>query len=141
MQVAQLKKKRKSSTPRHEENFCRLRALLPSLDTVSFMVGYDPSRSMSLQMEVLERFRYTTTVLLTLFPIASSPHFSTCRMKVRIYQDARVAEVVEFQGHGRFDPFYDYPNQQMFYPDEKVQVNDLLCEMLTFCKKRKIHFR
>jgi uncharacterized protein YqiB (DUF1249 family) len=59
---------------------------------------------------------------------------------VRLYHDARVAEVLGFQGQGRFKPHYDYPNEQMYLPDEKRQVNLMLRDVLNYCRARRFTF-
>ena len=55
------------------------------------------------------------------------------RIKVRLYHDARCAEVIEFQGQRRFESVYTYPNVKMRHPDEKAQVNRFLTEFLNLC--------
>jgi uncharacterized protein YqiB (DUF1249 family) len=54
-------------------------------------------------------------------------------MKVRIYHDARVAEVLACQGIHSFQPFYPYPNPKMLQPYEKRRVNYFLGEWLSHC--------
>ncbi|MCZ6710736.1 MAG: DUF1249 domain-containing protein, partial [Gammaproteobacteria bacterium] len=54
-------------------------------------------------------------------------------LKVRLYHDARSAEVVEYQREGHFRAVYDYPNRDMRLPDEKAQVNRFLGEFLSMC--------
>ena len=53
-------------------------------------------------------------------------------MTVRMYHDAKVAEVVNCSGRGGFEPEYGYPNKLMLQRDEKRQVNQLLGEWLDF---------
>ncbi|ODC02520.1 hypothetical protein BFW38_02120 [Terasakiispira papahanaumokuakeensis] len=80
----------------------------------------------------LERSRYTDVV-----EVVQGPHWhdwlAPTRMKVRVYHDAQMAEVVAYQSryaqHGR----YEYPNDAMFQPDEKVQLNGFLGEWLKHC--------
>ena len=52
---------------------------------------------------------------------------------VRLYHDARTAEVIEIQKQRRFDPVYKYPNRKMRARDEKVQINKYLGEFLGNC--------
>ena len=55
------------------------------------------------------------------------------RITVRLYHDARAAEVVEFQNERHFKPVYNYPNGEMRQRDEKVQLNRFLSEYLSTC--------
>ena len=52
---------------------------------------------------------------------------------VRLYHDAKMAEVVSFQGCAAFLPEYFYPNKNMLQPDEKKQRNIFLGEWLSYC--------
>jgi len=55
------------------------------------------------------------------------------RMTIRLYHDARMAEVVSTQDIRQVKPRYDYPNTQMHQQDEKQQVNQFLNEWLHLC--------
>lgn len=52
---------------------------------------------------------------------------------VRMYHDAKMAEVVSFSGNHRVYPRYAYPNSQMFHSDEKAQWNVFLSDWLRYC--------
>ncbi len=54
-------------------------------------------------------------------------------LSVRLYHDAKCAEVIGFQDQRAFKAVYGYPNRQMRHPDEKVQVNRFLGEFLHMC--------
>lgn len=55
------------------------------------------------------------------------------RMIIRLYHDARMAEVVSTQDIRQVKPRYDYPNSQMHQQDEKQQTNQFLNEWLHLC--------
>lgn len=55
------------------------------------------------------------------------------RMSIRLYHDARMAEVISSQDIYQVKPRYDYPNQHMHQQDEKQQVNQFLNEWLHLC--------
>lgn len=57
-------------------------------------------------------------------------HFS-----VRLYLDAKLAEVISYQGEQPREPRYPFPNQRMFYPDEKRQTNLVLYDWLSNCSR------
>lgn len=54
-------------------------------------------------------------------------------MVIRLYHDARMAEVISSQDIRQVKPRYDYPNTQMHHPDEKQQMNVFLKEWLQLC--------
>jgi hypothetical protein len=85
--------------------------------------------------------------VLALVVVESCPYTSTIRVRqehslawlpvpqleVRVYHDARMAEVVGAQSARRFRGIYPYPNADMHQPDEKTQLNLFLGEWLSHC--------
>ena len=57
------------------------------------------------------------------------------KMTIRLYHDARMAEVISNQDIRQVKPRYDYPNNKMHLPDEKEQINIFLKEWLQLCLK------
>ncbi|TMM47507.1 DUF1249 domain-containing protein [Colwellia ponticola] len=55
------------------------------------------------------------------------------RMTIRLYHDARMAEVLSTQDIRQVKPRYDYPNSHMHQQDEKQQINQFLNEWLHLC--------
>lgn len=55
------------------------------------------------------------------------------RMSIRLYHDARMAEVISSQDIHQVKPRYDYPNKHMHHQDEKQQINQFLNEWLHLC--------
>lgn len=55
------------------------------------------------------------------------------KMVIRLYHDARMAEVISSQDIYQVKPRYDYPNVQMHQKDEKQQINKFLNEWLHLC--------
>lgn len=88
---------------------------------------------LELSFVVVERSKYTSTIVLSVIAWPFRAFVEPVVMKVRLYHDAEVAEVMEFQGKGKFRSFYDYPNANMFLPDEKRQVNRFLLDVLIAC--------
>lgn len=115
----------------YEYNFQCLIRLLPELQSPPRMLLSRRGMAGELVVEVLEHHKYTTIIKLTQtlpLPLAAKPV-----MTVRIYHDARVAEVLSYQHHHRFQPRYDYPNPGMCQRREKQRVNEFLGEWLRFC--------
>lgn len=94
---------------------------------------------MSYQLRVVEVTKYTT--LVEICQSDEVPVFPLPSMSVRLYHDARVAEVSACEQLSRFHARYDYPNPKMAQKDEKVQMNRFLGDWLTFCLKHGISRR
>lgn len=121
-----------------DDNYRRLTRLMPDLrqtDRREFRM-FPQGAALIVSFEVTHRSRYTT--VLTLDLPASVRSIGGMQIKIRVYHDARTAEVIEFQGQRRFQAVYDYPNPQMRQPDEKVQVNRFLSEFLNACLRHGV---
>jgi len=103
-----------------------------SQDEHHFMVSRG-SVSWLHKLQVIERSRYTTTLLLTQESSSASSWLKMPRLTVRVYHDARLAEVLAWEGHKRLRPRYEYPNSLMYQADEKLQLNRFLGEWLNLC--------
>ena len=60
-------------------------------------------------------------------------YWSLPSLTVRLYHDARVAEVCSSQQIFRFKARYDYPNKKLHQRDEKHQINQFLADWLRYC--------
>ena len=114
-----------------EENYARMLPLMKAMgerDSMSVDVGH-AHHTHTLKLKVLERSPYTTTVrledqeLLAVLPAS--------RLTVRLYHDARLAEVTEARPFRRVNARYGYPNRHMHQRDEKAQWNRFLAEWLS----------
>lgn len=86
----------------------------------------------TVRMNILERTPYTDLVGLQQSGVALIlPKLSLC--KIRMYHDARMAEVVEWEGQRGLKGRYEYPNRAMHQEDEKWQRNQFLGELLNYC--------
>lgn len=118
-----------------EANYLRLMRLLPgmrqrpSARKVALSQG-DQLLGM-LVVEVRENCPYTTT--LGVRQEHCLPWLPVPEMEVRVYHDARMAEVTVVQEARHFRGFYAYPNPRMHQPDEKAQLNLFLGEWLGHC--------
>lgn len=112
-----------------ELNYSRLLRLLREFPDDSRCFGVGAHQQLS--VHVVERCPYTTTLEIAPSPL---PHDGEAPcMTVRVYHDARLAEVVACAGRRRVQPRYDYPNEDMLQPDEKAQWNRFLGEWLSYC--------
>ncbi|MGD8170934.1 DUF1249 family protein [Vibrio sp. TRT 21S02] len=119
----------------YETNYAKLNALLPSSPSVGDVRCYQAA-SMSYQIEVGEVTKYTT--LVDICQSDDVPVFPLPKMSVRLYHDARVAEVCSSEHLKRVKARYDYPNTQMVQRDEKAQLNRFLGDWLSFCLRNGI---
>ncbi len=116
-----------------DTNYQRLMQLFPRMrDDDEKRIGLLPGdQGIKVVLAVLERGPYTTLLHLAQHPRqnwGSSPN-----MRIRLYHDAKSAEVVEYQHENRFHGAYEYPNKRMRQRDEKVQLNKFLGEYLSLC--------
>ncbi len=114
-----------------ETNYAQLRRLLPREERTGESVIYRVNGA-SYQITVQEPTRYTTLVEIKQTTPAVS-YWSLPSMSVRLYHDARVAEVCSTQQIYRFKARYDYPNKKLHQRDEKHQINQFLAEWLRYC--------
>lgn len=113
-----------------EVNFVKLLKLLPadlSFEELDFNVD-----QMRLQITKIESARYTLTLKITKRMLSTLGDVKPCSMVVRLYFDAKMAEVVKYQGDKKIEPVYSYPNKKMLQRNEKQQANEFLGEWLTF---------
>ena len=115
-----------------EANYARLLCLLPGMREPSSLrrlaLGSGDTTLAVLALRVTQAGPYTSCVELYEEPrLAWLP---TPRLMVRVYHDARMAEVVGAEHCRRLLPRYGYPNPAMHQPDEKAQLNRFLGEWL-----------
>ncbi|MFC5696858.1 DUF1249 domain-containing protein [Pseudomonas sp. GCM10022186] len=118
-----------------EANYARLMRLLPQMREVrgSRRVALSQGERLLgvLALEVVEACPYTTT--LQVRQEYSLPWLPSPQLEVRVYHDARMAEVVGAENARRLRSVYPYPNADMHQPDEKSQLNLFLGEWLSHC--------
>ncbi|OBT07366.1 dehydrogenase [Vibrio sp. UCD-FRSSP16_10] len=119
----------------YETNYAKLNALLPHQAEVGDSRTYQV-QSMVYQINIIEITRYTTVV--DIYQCDQCPIFPLPHMTVRLYHDARVAEVCASEKIRVIHARYDYPNKKMMQKDEKHQLNQFLGDWLTFCLKQGI---
>ncbi|MBR9827825.1 MAG: DUF1249 domain-containing protein [Oceanospirillales bacterium] len=118
-----------------EANYMRLLKLLPDLDHCDqreFQVEVDSLR-VRVRLTVDERFTYTTSVVVSQQYENASAWLESPQLVVRMYHDARVAEVICTRQRRQLAGVYPYPNAHMRQPDEKAQLNVFLGEWLSHC--------
>jgi uncharacterized protein len=118
-----------------EANYVRLMQLLPAMregaEPRRVALSHGDQQFGVLALDVLETSPYTST--LSVRQEHSLPWLPVPQMEVRVYHDARMAEVIGAQSARRFHGVYPYPNASMHQPDEKTQLNLFLGEWLSHC--------
>ena len=118
-----------------EQNYFALMAMLDEtrlieLGRIQFELGTYP-----VELEVMEDTRYTVLLKISQKLSHTESLLTDVVFTVRIYQDARLAEVISYQGRHSIQYKYPYPNEGMFVPDEKSQCNLLLYDWLNACSR------
>ncbi|WP_043530138.1 DUF1249 domain-containing protein [Litchfieldella xinjiangensis] len=115
-------------------NYLRLTRLLGELEAGEVrevaLRGRE-ARFGSLWLEVIERAPYTTVLRVSQSGVLDTV-IEPMRMRVHLYHDVRMAEVIDFQRQRHFNGRYRYPNARMHQPDEKLQLNRFLGEWLEY---------
>jgi uncharacterized protein YqiB (DUF1249 family) len=115
-----------------EHNYGRLLRLLPDCDTQELEYQFNVSQALRYTIKIVECSRYTSTLEMSQ---KSQAGFEFLRpiVLVRLYHDAKMAEVLSAQNIGSLKPSYQYPNIKMYQRNEKEMVNVFLAEWLQFC--------
>lgn len=119
-----------------EVNYGRLLRLLPDLDHINLEYRFGVAKGLRYQITIQLCEPYTTT--LEMRQIAEGiPAYLQPVMQVRLYHDAKMAEVLGFQHMGKFRASYPYPNRLMHQRNEKELVNHFLGDWLAFCLQHR----
>lgn len=130
-----------NSTAVHEANYAKLQRVMPHIHTLEGDLWYSTeSNGHQVEIHILEKTKYTTAFSLKFAHPCMHQWVPQIVMKIRTYHDAKVAEVLNFQRHGRLAPSYDYPNPQMFQSNEKQQINRFFSEWLDHCLNFRVVF-
>lgn len=115
-----------------DSNYHLLMCLFPNLDSGGRVPGrlFMGRKFPEFVFEIVSRHRYTSEINISCKAPEGIPDLS---MRVRVYHDLQTSEVIEYQKERDFMPTYEYPNEKMRMPNEKVQVNRFLSEVLDLC--------
>lgn len=119
-----------------DANYIRLLKLLPDMHAGGrreFMLPQLGEGVQRVVIEVVETFKYTSTISIVLHAGLESAYYRPPAMLVRLYHDANTAEVTSYQDERRIRVMYHEDELPRFYPDEKEQVNLFLAEWLALC--------
>lgn len=117
-------------------NYMLLIKLLANKEEVGEVRQFFISDFLSYVVSVDEVTRYTTLITMSQNTVEMGEQLAYLfkpKMVIRLYHDARMAEVITSQNIRQVKPRYDYPNSKMHLPDEKQQINMFLKEWLQLC--------
>ncbi len=121
----------RSLMPVYEDNYRLLACFMPGLRRCRTPATLLLDGLPGIRVSLLECGRYTTSGLISqAFSHHQPRFFRDLLIGFRACHDARLVEVVAYQGRARFAPYYSYPNRDMRSPLEKRQVNLFLGEWL-----------
>ena len=117
----------------YEQNYVQLRLLLPALKQLPVGVYWSRHPAcLDLRVQVLEQARYTSTINLSYV----FDHSRLCRaapdLQVRVYHDARSAEVLSGLIHG-----HRYTRRSVRSLIDSWQANRFLYKWLRYCRFRE----
>ena len=119
----------------YENNYIRLCDLFPNIVLGNVNTLQHDLEHSSLFVKIKEKNKYTLLLeVIEKYPV-DSLWKQALNMRIRIYTDARLAEVVNYQGKTRFLPKYQVPNPKMYHRDEKHQINHLLYDWLLYLNR------
>ena len=107
--------------------------MLPAASSISGAISGTTEDGATVTISILERCPYTTMMSVKVTSEEDRPWIRWPVLEVRVYHDTKSAEVTSFERHRNFKFRYHMPNQKMFQPDEKSQINRYFGELLTFC--------
>lgn len=97
-----------------------------------------PEQSRALLIEIVDSAPFTSTVELVQTASDATIYERVPKLVVRLYHDAKMAEIISWDQHRQWQPRYIYPNPQMYQPDEKLALNRFLADWLTFVQDRAL---
>ena len=130
----------KNFMARCESNYRRLRQIFPDMAVDKRCLGLTNSQNREVVLSVKERTPFTTLLVIeerlrSDAGSVSADWYKPPVLTVRMYHDAKLAEVVSCDSMRSVKPKNPYPNKKMLQRDEKAQWNRFLEEWLTVCLK------
>ncbi|MFK5892726.1 MAG: DUF1249 domain-containing protein [Pseudomonadota bacterium] len=107
----------------YETNYYKVLLLFPQINCSKQLQNKTlKCRDKSLQITIKEQHKYTSVInLYKLLPV--NKNIKMVDMHLRLYHDAKLIEVVAFQGSKKLKKYENYPNKDMYLVDEKKQLN------------------
>jgi len=124
----------------YESNYIRLRNLVPDADALQPKVISRVPGALDLHLRIVERCKFTTTLNLTYHFSDVEGVFPAPDIRVRIYHDAQVGEVIACGRHrGLRHAEYNRMHHQ-YTLEEKWRMNRFLQKWLGYCLRQGHRF-
>lgn len=124
----------------YEQNYIRLRRLIPDLAAVGPTDVSRVTAALDLHLQIVERCKYTTTLVLTYRFEDDLGWFPAPDLEARIYHDAQAAEVVAC-GRLKGVRSAEYDRLRNRYSlDQKWQINRFFQKWLGYCLRQGHRF-
>lgn len=116
----------------YERNYIGVRRLSPELAAAGTTLISKVDNGLSLYLHIFERFRYTSEIALTYYFTRGQQPLAQPNLRIRVYHDARLAEVQSAQL--RHDPPFFLDEQlDQSHLVQRWRVNRFLYKWLNFC--------
>ena len=117
----------------YESNYVRLMRLAPELDAIQGTARSRVAGALDLYLSVDERFKYTTSLLLTYRFDGDDGIALEPRARINVYHDVRAAEVVSHHRRRRPRGFLAWRHGHMPEVQRRWTMNRFLNKWLRFC--------
>lgn len=121
----------------YEDNYMKLRKLIPDLSKIKKTGISKSTGHLNLYLQIVERSKFTTTLLLSYCFDDDGTSRMEPNLKIRIYHDARLAEVMSGKLHHGKLILDKLPADAL---KEKWQLNRFLSKWLKYCLRQKHGF-
>ncbi len=120
----------------YEGNFLRVMRLLPELDSLEGTLVSRVAGALDLYLTIEERFKYTTTLLLTYRFVADTGAAPEPNARICVYHDVRSAELVSHCRRKRTRKVHKWMRGRMPELDHRWEMNRFLYKWLRFCSNQ-----
>ena len=120
----------------YEGNYLRVMRLLPDLDNLEGTLVSRVAGALDLYATIEERFKYTTTLLLTYRFVDESEVMPEPNARVCVYHDVRAAELVSHGRRKRSRKVHPWLRGRMPELDHRWEMNRFLYKWLRFCSNQ-----
>jgi hypothetical protein len=120
----------------YEGNYLRVMRLLPDLDILEGILVSRVAGALNLYATLEERFKYTTTLLLTYRFIDDSGAALEPNARVCVYHDVRAADLVSHCRRKRTRKVHKWLRGRMPELDHRWEMNRFLYKWLGFCSNQ-----
>jgi len=123
-----------------ESNYQKLFRLIPNLGALDKTAIGNTHNQPSLHLDILERNPYTLTIELSHCFKQQLSDLLAPAVKIRVYLDAQLAEVIRDQDRLAVDRVYQNPGRALEIQEYKWRLNYFLQKWLDYCLKNEYCF-